>query len=229
MPIWAKKRFQILNRDNFECKYCWLKSWKWVQLQVDHIIPKSKGWDDSIGNLITSCFECNSWKWKNEITTVSKWIYKSKIDDKKSILKNEFQEQWNDNNLWIIDKNTFILLMRYIENEIKEWVREGIEIYSYKNNIDIGNTNKLFEAWWELCDYFLKDCHITRVYYDDTLLWLAIEEVLVNDFWNEDWECYDNNNYRLNFTLTKYLYGDIPMSFLMKFSYFFNEINNEQD
>lgn len=51
-------RFKILNRDNFTCKYCGRKPPE-VKLQVDHIIPRSKGGADIESNLVVSCSECN--------------------------------------------------------------------------------------------------------------------------------------------------------------------------
>jgi 5-methylcytosine-specific restriction endonuclease McrA len=38
-----------------------------VALEVDHIIPLSKGGTDKPSNLITACFECNSQK-RNKLT-----------------------------------------------------------------------------------------------------------------------------------------------------------------
>jgi predicted ATP-dependent protease len=55
------KRFQVLKRDNFKCQYCG-KTAKETRLEVDHIIPKSKGGSDELDNLITSCIECNRGK-----------------------------------------------------------------------------------------------------------------------------------------------------------------------
>lgn len=54
-------RFRIFNRDGFRCKYCGRSpiNNKEVVLQVEHIIPKIKGSDNSVNNLITSCLECN--------------------------------------------------------------------------------------------------------------------------------------------------------------------------
>lgn len=56
-----KFRFRILKRDNFTCQYCGRspRKDKDVVLQVDHIIPVSRGggWGDE--NMITSCRECN--------------------------------------------------------------------------------------------------------------------------------------------------------------------------
>lgn len=124
--ITPKIRFQVLNRDNFECKYCWLKAGNWIQLQVDHIVSVSEWWWNDIDNLITSCFECNSWKWKTNKTRKENDLYKIK-----------------------------------------------------------------------------------------------------KDIWK--WICWSNYSNRLNYTLTELLINNVPFSFLMKFSYFYNEIKNEQN
>lgn len=56
-----KTRFEIFKRDSFTCQYCG-KSAPDVILHVDHIMPISKGGDDDITNLITSCESCNQGK-----------------------------------------------------------------------------------------------------------------------------------------------------------------------
>lgn len=55
------KRFKVLMRDGFKCRYCGKKSDE-KQLEVDHIIPRSRGGSNNLENLITSCFECNRGK-----------------------------------------------------------------------------------------------------------------------------------------------------------------------
>ncbi len=58
--ISKKLRFEIFQRDNFTCQYCKRsKDEDEVKLQLDHIIPVSKGGTDAIQNLITSCLDCN--------------------------------------------------------------------------------------------------------------------------------------------------------------------------
>ena len=47
-------RFEVFKRDSFKCQYCG-KSAPDVVLEVDHIIPVSKGGDNDISNLITAC------------------------------------------------------------------------------------------------------------------------------------------------------------------------------
>ena len=54
-------RFEVFKRDSFKCQYCG-KSAPDVVLEVDHIIPVSKGGDNDISNLITACFDCNRGK-----------------------------------------------------------------------------------------------------------------------------------------------------------------------
>ena len=60
-PINPKLRYEVLKRDRFKCRYCGAKG-KYVKLEVDHIIPVSRGGTDDIDNLRTSCFKCNRGK-----------------------------------------------------------------------------------------------------------------------------------------------------------------------
>jgi CRISPR/Cas system Type II protein with McrA/HNH and RuvC-like nuclease domain len=66
----ASVRFEILRRDGFTCRYCGRKA-PLVSLQVDHIVPWSRGGTDNLSNLVTSCFECNIGK-SDKLLTRSK-------------------------------------------------------------------------------------------------------------------------------------------------------------
>lgn len=57
----AKIRFEIFKRDAFTCQYCGAKAPD-VILHVDHIEPMSRGGNDSLLNLLTSCAACNGGK-----------------------------------------------------------------------------------------------------------------------------------------------------------------------
>jgi hypothetical protein len=63
-------RFQILRRDNFTCRYCG-RSAPDVVLEVDHVIPRSRGGKDHASNLVTACFDCNQGKSATELTAVT--------------------------------------------------------------------------------------------------------------------------------------------------------------
>ncbi len=52
-------RKNILKRDNHRCAYCGRGD---LPLTIDHVIPKSKGGDDSWENLVAACLPCNNKK-----------------------------------------------------------------------------------------------------------------------------------------------------------------------
>jgi 5-methylcytosine-specific restriction endonuclease McrA len=52
-------RKNILRRDGHRCQYCGLMG---VTLTVDHIMPKSRGGEDSWENLVSACLRCNNMK-----------------------------------------------------------------------------------------------------------------------------------------------------------------------
>lgn len=54
-------RVDVFKRDNFRCVFCGLTSGQ-TQLQIDHIIPVSKGGSNQIDNLQTLCVDCNRGK-----------------------------------------------------------------------------------------------------------------------------------------------------------------------
>ena len=69
--IGNSKRFEIFKRDQFICQYCGNHPPK-IILEIDHIIPVSKGGDNEEDNLITSCFECNRGKAARDLSIIPK-------------------------------------------------------------------------------------------------------------------------------------------------------------
>jgi hypothetical protein len=53
------KRFAILKRDNYTCRYCHRTG---VPLEVDHVIPLYRGGTNDDSNLVASCRDCNRGK-----------------------------------------------------------------------------------------------------------------------------------------------------------------------
>jgi len=54
-----KLRIKVLQRDDFKCVFCNRND---VPLQIDHILPISKGGKTRLDNLQTLCFKCNNGK-----------------------------------------------------------------------------------------------------------------------------------------------------------------------
>lgn len=61
LQVSPKQRYQIFKRDKFTCRYCGAKAPE-VSLELDHIIPVSRGGDNDPMNLITACQQCNRGK-----------------------------------------------------------------------------------------------------------------------------------------------------------------------
>ena len=68
MSISRKLRFKVLMRDGFCCVYCGRRP-PAVTLEVDHRIPRSKGGEDVLENLVCACWDCNRSKGPNELVS----------------------------------------------------------------------------------------------------------------------------------------------------------------
>lgn len=60
-------RFAVLKRDNYRCCICGRNVKDGVKLEIDHIVPVSKGGKTVITNLQTLCQDCNRGKWSREM------------------------------------------------------------------------------------------------------------------------------------------------------------------
>ncbi len=87
-PLSPKLRYNVLRRDGFTCQYCG-RTGQERELEIDHLVPVSKGGTNDIGNLQTACKECNRGKLTDEIISqytdikiVEKVVYNKPIIDK---------------------------------------------------------------------------------------------------------------------------------------------------
>lgn len=61
MAVSKRLRYEILRRDNHQCRYCGATAPD-VKLTIDHVIPVSLGGGDRPENLVAACTDCNSGK-----------------------------------------------------------------------------------------------------------------------------------------------------------------------
>lgn len=62
----AGVRIRVMKRDRFRCTYCGRPGTD-VELEVDHIVPASKGGSNHMSNLTTACRSCNQGKGNESI------------------------------------------------------------------------------------------------------------------------------------------------------------------
>lgn len=61
MPVAKRVRFEVLRRDNHQCRYCGATAPD-TPLTVDHVTPVVLGGSDDPSNLVAACVDCNAGK-----------------------------------------------------------------------------------------------------------------------------------------------------------------------
>ena len=168
--ISKKVRFEVFKRDSFTCQYCGQKSPD-VVLHVDHINPVSKGGENEILNLLTSCESCNQGKSDrllNDKSLIAK--QRAQLDE-----LNERREQlemmlkWRDE-LEKFDDNLVEIVVDHLEGLMtnatvndngKAKIRKWLKKYSATEILDAadmaseksGSNDELFNLTPKICQH----------------------------------------------------------------------------
>lgn len=125
-PISKKTRFEVFKRDSFKCQYCGRSSPD-VILHIDHIKAVSKGGDNNLINLITSCADCNGGK-SNRALDDDSALAKQRAQLEELNVKREQLElmlKWREGLKGMVDDQIAIIA--------KEW-KERIPKYPMKDH-----------------------------------------------------------------------------------------------
>lgn len=76
-------RKNIYERDNYTCQYCGEKP-RTKDLNIDHVIPRSKGGRNTWENLVCSCVKCNSKKADHTLQESGMKLLKKPVEPKMS-------------------------------------------------------------------------------------------------------------------------------------------------
>src|SRR5262245_5187744 len=75
--IRQEKRYAIYERDSYTCQHCGRDLSLWVgrnaatiRIELDHVVPVSKGGSNAHWNLLTSCSDCNKKRGDADIETI---------------------------------------------------------------------------------------------------------------------------------------------------------------
>lgn len=71
-PGWDRTRREILERDDSTCRYCGVREEGYME--VDHVVPASKGGSDEKSNLVACCRTCNRKKSNKPVESLTKAI-----------------------------------------------------------------------------------------------------------------------------------------------------------
>lgn len=107
MPVKAVKfsRANVYARDGYRCQYCNTHC-KTDELTYDHVIPRSKGGKTEWDNIVSCCYDCNSYKGGRTPEQAKMKLLKKPVRPK-AVPKIEFDfhgrsipEQWRDYVYW---------------------------------------------------------------------------------------------------------------------------------
>lgn len=151
-----KLRFEVFKRDQFRCQYCGGSAPE-VILNVDHIHPVSKGGDNDILNLITSCRDCNSGKSDrvlNDTTVLDKQRkLLEELDEKRKQLM--MMIEWRDE-LKNFDHDVCLKIKEIIEQKIHpylinenglEEIRSWMKKYDFQQILDAIDKTTIFKTF----------------------------------------------------------------------------------
>jgi hypothetical protein len=150
----TRNRFRVFKRDGFSCQYCGQKP-PHVVLEIDHIIPKSKGGRDDMENLITACFDCNRGKSSEELSDIPK-IMKDKFSDVKE-RRNQLKEFYR----YQQEKDLFV------DTQIEEISDYWSELWNGKYSLNTRGkgTMKIFLKYFSTSE--IKEAMILAVKFDE--------------------------------------------------------------
>jgi hypothetical protein len=162
MALSKKTRFDVFKRDSFTCAYCGQKTPD-VILEVDHIVPTSKGGTDIIENLITSCFDCNRGKSNRSLNELPRsnnfddlkekydqlkefYNYQKKIATLKESVVDDISSYWTD--LWNGETELTPRGKSTIKTFLKDFQAEEIKECM---DIAVGRINNCSDAFKYMC------------------------------------------------------------------------------
>lgn len=122
---YADKKAYLLERENRCCIYCGVHASQ-VKMEIEHVIPKSKGGADSLNNLVLSCQACNQAKGNQDVQTFLKGKF-SVLRRVKAHLKASYKDAAHTNSIRL-----------YVMNKL----RTMAEAMGATLNVGFGSTTK---------------------------------------------------------------------------------------
>lgn len=93
-------RMGVFRRDNWQCQYCGKRGNK-KNLTIDHVIPRSKGGENTYENTVASCVKCNSFKGSKSLEELARdgdmrLLRKPTNPDLETFIKNSYPKDYEE-------------------------------------------------------------------------------------------------------------------------------------
>jgi len=161
-PISNGLRFDVLSKFNFKCSYCGVDAVK-SALEIDHIIPISRGGSNDFINLVTACKSCNRGKYNKILNEENLSIIKE-ISNENDIYFRFFNEL-DESQLYDLKTIEDIFKNRFPNQSINNEIR--YEIHDFLEDLGVCDVvccaeNAIQYLMWEsfesVLKYFLESC-----------------------------------------------------------------------
>ena len=122
--ITPQRRQSVFERDNYTCQYCGIRGDD-ALLEVDHIIPVSRGGSNDFNNLITSCRACNRAKRDKVMRIEELTQIADKIHSSASYLMSLIEEspEWNVGGREGRSRKLTLYLTPALDDDVKDLAR----------------------------------------------------------------------------------------------------------
>lgn len=141
MSISKRRRFRILKRDGFRCRYCGSAAADGAELEVDHVHPRSRGGGDDPRNLVTACRQCNRGK------------HAEVLADKPCWLGFDFDKFWSEYG-FLLRQDREATMHRYIKLADELWLDGGEHLSEHEFHAEVDRraesdpeTQRLQQFW----------------------------------------------------------------------------------
>jgi 5-methylcytosine-specific restriction endonuclease McrA len=129
---YADKKAYLLERERGCCIYCGIHASK-AKMQIDHVMPRSKGGTNSLNNLVLSCNACNQAKGSQDVQTYLKGR-PSVLKRVKACLGKDYKDAAHTNSirLYVIDK------LQTMADEVDATLKVGFGSTTKQNRLSLG-------------------------------------------------------------------------------------------
>lgn len=147
---WRDLKYQILERDNFDCFYCGIKVNVFKAAEeadntcahIDHLLPQCQGGSDAASNLVTACRSCNCTKGKKSLEEYRRYV---DLRDHEYIRAQYFLRQILDECDDLPFRKQLKAMLVWLENRYKPSLFPGEIDRMYPENRK--KNNKTSEEW----------------------------------------------------------------------------------